>query len=101
MRVRDGRSPKLLVTTGIALLVLSASSASAASANISRSYQAKTAIVTGSLVSLDTGDSNQVVSANSDNAKRLVGVAVRSGDSLLAVDASTGKVQVATSGSVS
>ena len=39
-----------------------------------------------------------MVAANTSNGKRLIGVAVKSDDSLLAVDATKGKIQVATSG---
>jgi hypothetical protein len=72
--------------------------ASASSANISKSYQADTTITNGSLVSLDSQRSNHVQLANTDNGARLFGVAVASNESLLAVDATPGAVQVATSG---
>lgn len=72
----------------------------AASANLSRSYTATGNIGNGSLVSLDPKHSDQVQAADTTNGSRLLGVAVANDDSLLAVDATTGKVQVATSGTV-
>jgi hypothetical protein len=79
-------------------VVLLSSIASAASANISRAYQANGSIPNGSLVSFDSDKKNYVVPANTQNASRLFGVAVSADDSLLAVDAGSGAVQVATSG---
>ena len=74
--------------------------ASASSANISHSYRATSSIANGSIVSLDSSQSGYVQPANADNGSRLLGVAVSSTDSLLAVDPTAGAVQVATSGSV-
>jgi hypothetical protein len=79
-------------------LVLGLAPASASSANISKSYQSDGSITNGSLVSLDPKRSNYVQPANTDNGARLFGVAVASNESLLAVDATPGAVQVATSG---
>ena len=90
---------RLLITgTVVGLISLSVASASASSANISHSYTASGDIPNGSLVSLDSQQSNYVQLADSSNGPRLLGIAVASGDSLLAVDASTTKTQVATSG---
>lgn len=50
-------------------------------------------------MSLDQGRTDFVVPANTENGGRLLGVAVVSDDSLLAVDAEPGSAQVATSGS--
>lgn len=80
------------------LLVFSLPTVGAASANLSHSYGANEQISSGSLVSLDPKNSDYVVLANSDNGSRLIGVAEDSNDSLLAVDPTPGKVQVATSG---
>ncbi len=74
------------------------STANAASANFSHSYNATENINTGSIVSFVKGQSSFVELANSDNGNRLVGVAVSSNDSLLAADASNSKVQVAING---
>lgn len=76
------------------------SSVSAASANISRSYNSTTAIPDGSLVSLVSSGTDNVEESNSANAQQLVGVVEQSNQSLLAVNPTSGKVQVATSGTV-
>ena len=70
----------------------------AASANISHSYHSTDSITNGSLVSLDSAHTDYVIAANSNNGKRLVGVAVASNESLLAVDPTSGSIQVAISG---
>jgi hypothetical protein len=80
------------------VLALSFLPAGAASANISHSYKAKSSIKNGSLVSLDAKQTDYVEAANVTNAERLLGVAVESNDSLLAVDPTAGQVQVATNG---
>jgi hypothetical protein len=74
--------------------------AGATSANISHSYYADKGIANGSIVSLDPSKSDYVQAANDTNGRRLVGVAVDSNDSLLAVDAARSKIQVAISGTV-
>lgn len=90
---------KLALTGGVlTLAVLSLSPAGASSANISHSYHSDGQIADGSIVSLDPGKSDYVQPANTDNAGRLLGIAVDGNDSLLAVDASPGLVQVATTG---
>lgn len=94
------RARLLFSGIGIALFVMGLSPVGAASANISHSYSAKSAITSGSLVSLDPLRPNFVVLANSSNGQKLIGVAVAENDSLLAVYNSSGTdtVQVATSG---
>lgn len=82
------------------LIVLSLAPAEASSANISRSYQSDSSISSGGIVSLERDRSDYVQLANTTNGSRLLGVAVGAKDSLLAVDVRTGKLQVATSGSV-
>ena len=89
-----------VATAVIALGLASLTPARASSANISRSYRANSAIKDGSIVSLDSGQTGYVVPANVDNGSKLLGVAVASDNSLIAVDAASGKVQVATNGSV-
>lgn len=101
--MRRGRPLRLLLT-GVGLMclvVLGFAPAGASSANISRSYQGSGDIVNGSVVSLDPKRSDYVQPANTTNGPRLLGVAVASDDSLLAVDSTPGDVQVATSGSAS
>jgi hypothetical protein len=90
----------LAVGTGITLMVLSLSPTNAASANISHSYSATGNIPNGSIVSLEPNQSGYVELANTSNASRLLGVALNSKDSLLAVDPNSGSVQVAINGSV-
>lgn len=80
------------------LLCVNMASASASSANISHSYQSKTAIPAGSLVSLDASSQDYVEPANITNGARAFGIVVNSADSLLAVDTGKGGVQVATNG---
>jgi hypothetical protein len=92
------RSMFVLIGLAISLFVLSLAPASAASANISRAYYSTQPITTGSLLSLDTTKSEYVRPANINNGTRLLGIAVVSSDSLLAVNAGVGTVQVATSG---
>jgi hypothetical protein len=89
-----------LFVVGIAanLIVLGLAPAAASSANISHSYNGEGSIVNGSLVSLDPNRSNYVQPASTSNGVRLLGVAVSSNDSLIAVDPTAGTVQVATSG---
>lgn len=70
----------------------------ASSPNISHPYKASMGVVAGSLVSLDAGLDKQISLANSNNAPKLVGIAVGDNDSLVAIDATSGLVQVATSG---
>lgn len=82
------------------LVVLGLAPAGASSANISRSYQSGSGITAGSIVSLDPERSDYVQLANTSNGSRLLGVAVGEKDSLLAVDARDGALQVATSGNV-
>jgi hypothetical protein len=94
-----GRSLKILATgVGLTLLLLGLAPAGASSANISHSYNGDGQITNGSIVSLDPSRSDYVQPANTDNGSRLLGVAVNGNDSLLAVDAAPGLVQVATSG---
>lgn len=92
------RRKATLVGLSIMLLSISLAPASASSANISHSYQSKGPVLAGSIVSLDASRSNYVEAANSENATRILGIAVHSEDSLLAVDATSGTIQVATSG---
>lgn len=91
----------LAATSSLIVTLLGLTTASASSANISHSYQAKEAIPSGSLVSLDAQRSSYVELSNTDNGGRLIGVAVAKNDSLLAVDETNDTVQVATSGTAS
>jgi hypothetical protein len=85
----------------VSLLVVSqASIVFASSANISHSYKTNSNIPSGSLVSLDSKKSGYVELTEPSNASRLVGVAVDTDDSLLAVDATNLTTQIANSGTV-
>lgn len=95
------RSRPLFAGLIILLVVSAGSMAVASSANLSRSFNSNAKIENGSLVSLEAQRSDYVEYANSNNAKRLIGVAANPNESLLAVDPTTGKVQVATSGNAS
>jgi hypothetical protein len=98
------RARNLRLTIGglaAALTLLALTPASASSANISHSYSASVSITQGSLVSLDPQRSNYVEPSNTTNGSQLLGIAVASNDSLLAIDPTDGQVQVATSGTAS
>lgn len=98
--MRKLRSLRLFITgVGLTLLVLGLAPVGASSANISHSYRADGAITNGSLVSLDSKKADYVQPANSGNGPRLIGVAVANNDSLIAVDASSSTIQIATTGS--
>lgn len=93
------RSLRYMLAGVVSLLVLvSLMPASATSANISHSYNSVDTIPNGSIVSLDRTRSDYVQAAQTDNGGRLLGVALASDDSLLAIDTDLTKVQVATSG---
>lgn len=97
--MRGGRYLKLMLTGVVVTFAgLSLAPAGASSANISHSYKGSTAITNGSLVSLDPKRTDYVQPANTSNGQRLIGVAVANSDSLVAIDATTGSVQVATTG---
>lgn len=100
--MRRKRYLRLFVAgVGATLLGLGLAPAGASSANISHPYKATTSIPNGSIVSLDPQRTDYVESANVDNGSRLLGVALANKDSLIAVDAAAGTIQVATSGNVS
>jgi len=88
----------LLSGLAICLVLLSLPSAGASSANVSHSYQSSGSTPVGSIVSLDPQKTNYVDLANTDNGSSILGVAVASSDSLLAIDPTQGEVQVATTG---
>jgi hypothetical protein len=90
-----------LLILGLTLLPGGMASASAASSNVSHAYHSNSTITNGSVVSLDPKQAGYVVPANTDNGTSVVGVSVDSNDSLVAVDAGSGGVQVATSGTAS
>lgn len=80
------------------LVPIGLATASAASPNLSHAYKSDQTVANGAIVSLDADKADYVVLADADNGSRLIGVAVASEDSLLAVGAEAGKVQIATSG---
>jgi ABC-type dipeptide/oligopeptide/nickel transport system permease subunit len=82
------------------LIVSQAGLVFASSANISHSYKTDGHIPAGSLVSLDPKQAGTVELTDPTNASRLVGVAVQTDDSLLAVNATNVTTQVANSGTV-
>jgi hypothetical protein len=90
-----------VLSFGLFLFVSGLAPAGASSANISHSYHANGSIPNGSIVSLDPATADYVVAASTESGSRLLGVAVASDDSLLAVDASDSLTQVATSGNAS
>lgn len=85
---------------GLTLFVLGLAPAGTSLADISHSYQATNKVTSGSIVSLDSGRTGYIVPANVNNGPRLLGVAIAANNSLIAVDAASGRVQVATSGTV-
>ncbi|HVX24249.1 MAG TPA: hypothetical protein VG992_02810 [Candidatus Saccharimonadales bacterium] len=97
---RVGRFRLLIASSGVLLLLSGLAPAGASSANISHSYQADGHITNGSLVSLDPTQTDAVQAANTKNGERLLGVAVATNDSLLAVDPNAGNIQIATNGTV-
>jgi hypothetical protein len=100
--MRSKRRVRLFATgVGAALILLALAPAGASSANISHAYHSTDSITNGSIVSLDPQLADYVEPANTDNGARLLGVTVADNDSLIAVDTSSGSVQVATSGNVS
>jgi hypothetical protein len=100
MRTAD-RLKLWLTGAAATFIILNLTPAGASSANISHAYKANSPIGNGSLVILDSKDPGTVQLANIDNGKQLLGVVTTGNDSLLAIDAGAGKVQVATSGTVS
>jgi len=82
-------------------MVLCGFSAAHALGVVSRSFSATdSTIVAGNLVSTKSGDADSVELADSSNAERLAGIVVPSGQSLLAINATTSKLQVAINGTV-
>lgn len=94
--------PSRLIATGLAgfFILLAAIPVSASSPNISHSYRTSKQIAEGSLVSISHSKQNYIEDANTSNGDRLVGVTVKSDDSLLAFDPDNAKAQVATNGTV-
>lgn len=82
----------------VGIIIASGALASAASANISHPYRGSKDIMPGNLVSLDSKQDNFVEPANLNTENRLVGIAVGDNDSLVAIDADSNRIQIATSG---
>jgi hypothetical protein len=76
----------------------SLTSGSSVAAAISQAYHPQGSIPSGSLVSLVQGRSDSVTTADTSNDSRLVGIAVATSASLLAVNPSADTVQVAAAG---
>lgn len=94
------RVSALVVVTVGSMMLLHPLITGATTDNLSRSYHATQSISSGSIVILDPKKSGYVDPANINNASRLLGVAVSSQNSLLAVDPSVSGVQVALAGTV-
>jgi hypothetical protein len=71
----------------------------AATGSLSHAYQANGQINPGEVVSFVAGKSGYVQAAHANDGARVAGVAISDHGSLLAIDPSTGSVQVAVSGS--
>lgn len=92
---------KWLLAALIASVIIAGTAAGAvwALADVSRSFTAAdNGIVAGSLVSTKSGTSDTVVLASTNNGQQLIGVVVPTDRSLLAIDSTTNKAQVAISG---
>lgn len=94
------------LTMGLLLVGITASpyavqAATSNSKDISRSYNSKTELRAGTVVSTTSGDADAVEATNVQNASRLIGVVTAPDTSLVAVDPDSGKAQVASSGNVS
>jgi hypothetical protein len=92
-----------VISFGTSLMLFAVAPVLAVSANISHSYYASSTIPEGSIVSLNPHRSGYVQLSNSATGASLIGVALASQDSLLAIDPTANTsttVQVATSGSV-
>jgi hypothetical protein len=91
-----------LVVAGLLLLtgfgIFGSQTSVAATSDLSRSFSSDSKIEPGTLVSILPQKDGYVVGANIENAKQLVGVAVLSDNSLLAVNSGSSKTQVAISG---
>ena len=89
----------LFVITSTSLLSLTIFlGVASASPNLSSSYQSSIPITPGSLVSLDSAHKGFVIPANVNNSNDLIGVAVSTNGSLLAINITPGDPQVAVGG---
>jgi len=89
---------KIFIATLVISLFINAGTVLAL-ANISRSFSTTdSSIVPGSLVSAEGNGADTITLANTANSQQLVGVAVPTDQSLLAIDVAANKVQVAVSG---
>ena len=91
---------KLRVITGLVVATaLAMVNAAPALASLSQGYATTTEIATGSLVSLNSKSSGDVVVADLNNAGRLFGVVVAPSSASISLSGGTGQVQVTTTGS--
>jgi hypothetical protein len=91
----------LIITVALCIVGIGSiweQSSAAAASDLSRSFSSVEKIESGSLVSLQKDKEGYVEGANVGNAEQLVGVAVVTDGSLLAVNSSANKTQVAISG---
>jgi hypothetical protein len=82
----------------VTLAIIASQNFVSAASDLSRSFSSTEKIEPGSLVSIDKPKEGYVTAANTDNAEQLVGIAVLSDNSLLAVNSSDNKAQIAISG---
>ncbi len=85
--------------TGVVVMSMALSLAVYALTPISQSYTTTDKVVLGSMVSLESGSSDKVVAASSNNADNLLGVVISAEGSFIALqNGQENQVQVATSG---
>lgn len=82
----------------LALVGVPIAVAEASQVNISQGFKGNGSVVEGSLAETDPSTANTIIPATSDHAENLVGVVVRTNESLLSVTSSSNDIQVATSG---
>jgi len=98
---RPGGRALALLIAGVVVLVAVTVGRGAALTPISQGFTASSAIASGSIVSLKSGTSDQVVPSTAKNAGAVFGVVISSDSSLLSLNnGQTNQVQVATSGTV-
>jgi hypothetical protein len=78
----------LLVIAAFIVMFIFLPKVNAATPNISKSYGISQSLVNGIIVSTSPNKTNYVVPASVSNDKRLLGVIVKTNDSLLAIDTS-------------
>ena len=90
-----------VIAVGVIISNILIGSVNAAMNSTSISYTTSDPIKVGSIVAQNTTDPNSVVPADTTNADKVVGITVEADQSLIAINPSDARVQVATSGEVS